>query len=149
MGFVWALANEQNDWQTIFLASGNALGVRWQNAAGAGAALRLTEQTGGVAIGDTSDVIGTDTPCWLTVVRDEAVGTYGTLYCYIYSDADRQTLVDTLTVALSVKVDFRFLFAVMSHSSGVSASCSFTVASLGATPLPPIADHLYRMRRAG
>jgi hypothetical protein len=62
---------------------------------------------------DTSSY-STSTRYWMTVKRDEAVGTYGTLYVYKYSDAARTTLLDTLTVALAAKDDFRYIYAVAS-----------------------------------
>ena len=43
--------------------------------------------------------------------RNESVGTYGTLYLYIYSDADRTVLVDTLSLTLHGKVDYKYITA--------------------------------------
>ncbi len=57
---------------------------------------------------------------YVTFERDEAVGTYGTLYCYIYSDASRETLVDTLSVALHEKEDFRYNMLVQSNNDGTT-----------------------------
>lgn len=52
--------------------------------------------------------------------RDEAVGTYGTLYNYVYSDSGRTTLVATQTVVLHEKEDFRYLYAMTGKGTGTS-----------------------------
>ena len=52
---------------------------------------------------------------WLEVERDESTGTYGTLLCRIYSDESRTVLVDTLSVTLHEKEDFRTLYACASY----------------------------------
>ena len=55
---------------------------------------------------------------WLEVERDESTGTYGTLLCRIYSDESRTVLVDTLSVTLHEKEDFRTLYACASYYDG-------------------------------
>jgi hypothetical protein len=50
---------------------------------------------------------------FLTIERDESVGTYGTLYCRIYSDEARTNLLHTLTLLLQqAKQDFRYFYAL-------------------------------------
>jgi len=63
---------------------------------------------------------GQSTPAYITIERDESVGTYGTVYIYIYDDSDRTNLVDTLTVTLHEKVNFRYLFSNCSYNSGTT-----------------------------
>jgi hypothetical protein len=54
--------------------------------------------------------ITANTPYYLKIKRDESVGTYGTIYCYVYTDAARTTLVATLSVALHTsKKDYRYV----------------------------------------
>lgn len=75
----------------------------------------LGEVDSGSATAESYVFVPLDTK-YLKIVRDEAVGTYGTLYCYIYSDAERTTLITTLSVTLnSSKKDFRYLYGVMSR----------------------------------
>jgi len=71
------------------------------------------------------------TTYYLKIVRDESVGTYGTLYCYIYSDSARTTLLDTLTLTLSTaKYDFRYLYALASYNAGTAHEHSGYVENL-------------------
>lgn len=65
-----------------------------------------------------------DTPYYCKFKRDESVGTYGTIYLYIYSDFDRTNLLDTLSVALhGEKADYRYLMIPCSYNdSGVNGS---------------------------
>ena len=121
-GSVWALTNTIDGTYDIAAANGDYLIV----AIGKDASnyrIQIRELDGGTKYSDTY-VPSLDTLYYLKVKRDEAVGTYGTLYCYIYDDADRTSLVDTLTITLhSSKKDFRYFFALLSHGqSGSSAT---------------------------
>ena len=53
-----------------------------------------------------------DTVYYCTLSRDEAVGTYGTLYLDFYSDSGRTSLVKAMSVTLHANLDFRYLFAL-------------------------------------
>lgn len=69
------------------------------------------------------------TTYYLTLVRDPSVGTYGTAYLYIYSDANRTTLLDTLTLGLhgSVK-SYSHHYTVQSYNDGnASTGISMTL----------------------
>jgi len=77
----------------------------------------LVERDGAGQYTDTSSRTGG--PWYCIFERDEAVGTYGTMYCYIYSDSGRTTLVDTLSIALHTsKKDFRYYYAANSVNDG-------------------------------
>lgn len=54
---------------------------------------------------------------YLKVKRDEAVGANGTLYCYTYSDAARTDLLETLSIALSEKEDFRYIMMPQAYGT--------------------------------
>lgn len=55
--------------------------------------------------------------------RDESVGTYGTIYLYIYSDSGRTTLVDTLSLTLhTAKYDFRYLETTFSADDNLGVN---------------------------
>jgi hypothetical protein len=58
-------------------------------------------------------------PWYCIFERDESVGSFGTMYCFIYSDSDRLTLVDTLSIALHTsKKDFRYYYVANSVNDG-------------------------------
>ncbi|MCL4873868.1 hypothetical protein KJ039_07295 [bacterium] len=59
---------------------------------------------------------------YLEIERDEAVGTYGTLYCRIYDDEARTNLVDTLSLTLRAAQDLRYVYALNTYESGTSAT---------------------------
>ena len=83
----------------------------------------LREIDGGTAYDDYWTSPSASTLYYLTIERDEAVGTYGTLYAYIYSDASRETLEDTLSVALHTsKKDFQYIFGFNNYGSDGSNS---------------------------
>lgn len=103
---VWALTNILNDLYDIQNVSGDALVV---NLAGATPKLTCFQVAGGGGLQGNSIDIVEDTPYYLKIVRDEAVGDDGTLYCYIYDDEERTSLVGTSSVALDSKVDFKYV----------------------------------------
>lgn len=119
---VWALTNIIDDLVGIDTASGDYLAVELLYDTGASKyKLRIEEVDGGTPYTDDYE-ISVDTDYYLTISRDESVGTYGTLYCYIYSDAERTTLLDTLSLALHTsKKDFTHLFALNTYNSGDAA----------------------------
>ncbi len=94
--------------------------------------LTLQETNGAADTTDQSSELSTDTDYYLKVTRDESEGTYGKLYCYIYSDSVRLTLVDTLTVTLTEKQDFRYQFGSISHDGTTGGKAwSGTISNLG------------------
>lgn len=93
--------------------------------------LTLQETNGSSDTTDQSSELSTDTNYYLTINRNESEGTYGKLYCYIYSDSIRSTLVDTLTVTLTEKQDFRYLFGSTSYDSATGGKAySGTISNL-------------------
>lgn len=107
------LANLVDDALAIKGVSGDYLGILMEAMD-----LRLYEVDGGSSHSSSTYNITKDTVYYLTFSRDETVGTYGTLYLYIYSDSGRTTLLSTLTITLhSSKKDFRYLYAVQSTGS--------------------------------
>jgi hypothetical protein len=77
--------------------------------------IEIRESDGGTVYYEITSYYSPNTPYYLKIKRDESVGTYGTLYCYIYSDAARTTLIDTLEMALHTsKKDYRYIYAVQS-----------------------------------
>ncbi len=113
LGVHWALANTLDSWWDLKEASGDELSLYIDH----GPNLQLVEIDGGsvhVAAGAVAYTPGTI--LYLKIVRDESVGTYGTLYCYVYSDASRTILLNTLTLTLnSSKKDFQHIYAFQSY----------------------------------
>lgn len=68
-------------------------------------------------------VIGTD--YYARICRREGEGTYGKLYCYLYSDPEYTALIDTLVVTLTEKADFRYLFAFSAKGSAGGTSSGY------------------------
>lgn len=91
-----------------------------------------------------------DTLLYWKVIRDESVGTYGTLYAYMYSDAARTVLVDTLQVALHEKMDFRYVFGGWSYDANDNDTITAYAQNLDLKEqsVVPLCDHHYRTRRA-
>lgn len=74
------------------------------------------ERDGGTAYEDYDEVLTDGVKFYFEVERDEAVGTYGTLYVRVYSDSGRSSLVSTASVTLhSSKKDFRYSYGVQSQ----------------------------------
>lgn len=117
--YVWALTNTVDDMKAIDDGGGSFLAVflyRYE----AVYYLYLASCDSGTVSTDTY-TISLNTPYYLKIVRDESVGTYGTIYCYVYSDSARTTLIDTLIITLGTsKKDYRYIFGVNTRNSGIS-----------------------------
>jgi len=119
MVVVWGLANTVDDFNGIDTGNGSFLALRAQGTNAGQGRLRIYECDSGSLTEDGYDTLLTDTVYYCTVVRDESIGTHGTLYCYIYSDSARTILVDKLQLALNTsKKDFRYLYSVSSWNTG-------------------------------
>lgn len=123
----WATTNAVDDMYGLRAASAKYLYAYWY---GNTPVIYLQEGAGATQYSDGSVNLVTNTQYYMKVVRNEAVGTYGTLYLYIYSDSGRTSLVDTLSVALHEKLDLRYVFAVSAYNDGNAASISFIVSNL-------------------
>ena len=114
----WGLSNETaesaHSFKEIQEASGDCLYIAQGEGFGA-VWISLFEISTGTQYSDIYAGASYDTWYYCEIERDESVGTYGTLLCRIYSDESRSTLVDTLSVALHKKEDFRTVYAVASY----------------------------------
>lgn len=115
--YFWMLSNSVDDWRDIRLASGDALSVNFIRTTETDYLIRLIELVGGDYYIDDY-FCSLDTPYYLKVKRDESVGTYGRLYCYIYNDTARTSLLDTLQLDLHEKEDFQYIFVVDTSNNG-------------------------------
>jgi hypothetical protein len=126
IAYVWGLANSLNDFKTIIDASEDYLAVMFNSG---NQLAGIFESDGGSSESDTF-TYADSTDYYLKIKRDESVGTYGTLYCYVYSDAAYSVLVDTLSIELSEKEDFRYIYVLSSHNNSNATELSGTISNL-------------------
>ena len=111
---IWELANATAD----FGANNPSLYLYHNKQFGTDVRLTLVKiDTGGSAT-DFNTNLSLDTIYYLKIVRDESVGSFGTIYCYIYTDDARTVLLDTLSVTLGEKVDFQYIFVLNNDEGG-------------------------------
>jgi len=118
--YLWGLCDSIGAFGTLIAADTDLHAVYWEDAS-----LYLLERNATVSTSDNY-ALALDTDYYLRIVRDESVGTYGTLYCYIYTDSDYKNLVDKLTVTLTENKDFRYAYGVSGKGNGlggVSIDC--------------------------
>lgn len=106
------IAGFTNNVDTIYdERSNNKLAVNaYQNEVGSWSILAREYNSGVQGGNDQATGLTNGATYYLTVFKDADVGSYGTVYVYIYSDANRTTLVDTLTATLSERHDFRYFY---------------------------------------
>jgi hypothetical protein len=138
---VWMLSNIIDDVKGIATASGDALVILTRNDPINGLTLFLREYNGGVSTQDsTGAIIGgrLDETLYYEVSRDESIGTFGELKLEIYTDSTKSTLLDTLTVTLTQKQDFRYVFPIVSWNDGFTNKFDGTVSNLNLDPISSI-----------
>jgi len=124
-GIYWAMSNSVDDILGIDNASGDVLYTFFHpNAAGNGPNyVYLREVDGGTSYSTVIVSLSEDTTYYLKVKRDEAVGTYGTIYVYVYSDSARTNLVDSVSLTLNTsKKDYRYIYGTNTYNDGTTGS---------------------------
>jgi len=148
--FFWlCFANTASDWKTILDADGDAIGLRFR----VGSSQHIYENDGGDLYSDDYGAADPSTPYYHSKLRDDDAGTHGTVYDYIYSDAARTTLLDTLSVALHSQLDYRYFFALQSGNYGNNATNDGYINEIdrhqaAAANVPAAFDHYMKRRRA-
>jgi len=112
---VYVLANEVDDRKALKDAAYDHFCIYLWNST-TSPKFYLVEFYGDGTNYETTGAISVPFTYYLTIKRDEAVGSYGQLDCEIYSDAARTTGVDTLSLTLRAKLDFRYLYPFSSYS---------------------------------
>lgn len=115
--YLWAVTNSVTALGTLVATPTNkVLALRFDAAT---RYLTLVEGDG-TNIDTTSGTVAltVGTPYYIRICRDETVGTYGTLYAYIYTDSSCCTLVEVISHTLEIKTDFRYLFAFSGKENG-------------------------------
>lgn len=130
----WGLSNETaesaHSFKQIKEASGDCLYIRQYENNINKVRILLVETSTGTDYSDESINGEYDTWYYCEIERDESTGTYGTLLCRIYSDESRSTLVDTLSVSLHEKEDFRTVYAVSSYYNNSNRPYSQNIKNL-------------------
>lgn len=122
----WALTNDIDDSQGLIGGSKSFLELLHVG----GTSYILVEVDAGTPYTD-SVVLTEGQTYYSTIERDESIGSFGQLTCEIYSDSGRTILVDTLLLSLHSKIDFRYVFAVMSYDDNQAArTTDLTVSNL-------------------
>jgi len=106
---VWMVSNDASSYANHVTNDYDLHAARWK---GDTRAFSIIEWNGASATTDTSTTLSTGTRYYLKVKRDEAVGTYGTLYLYIYTDSGRTSLSDTLSITLTETNDWRYIYGI-------------------------------------
>lgn len=133
-GIFWAMTNNLNDFQGLIDASQSFLALRVvHNQSPNTIVLHLTEQDGATNYGETGGAgyaITAGTVYYIKLTRDETVGTYGTFYCYIYSNAERTTLLETLSITLHTSTkDYRYVMPMQSYDATSGTTKKITMYS--------------------
>jgi len=114
----WGITNDIDDFKGLRLSNKDHLSLYINKVSGeANWEVKLYERNGSGAQSDITNITYEDTWIYLKIKRDESVGTYGRIYCYIYDNSAREAgdLIATLQIDLSEKEDFRYIFAVSSY----------------------------------
>ncbi len=121
----WALGNAVDDFGGL-IVSGIPIGVAVYNN---GSAYKVQINIDG-SVTNMSGSISVATKYYITIRRDESVGANGTLYCDIYDDAGRTSLVETVSAILGAKTNYRYIYACSSLNSGSGATITGWVRDL-------------------
>ena len=117
--YLWGLSNTTTSLGTQQAANTTPmLAVRYSNGT-----IAVVEGNGSyVTTQDSTATVSEDHDYYLRICRNESVGTHGTLYCYIYGNSSCTELIETVSLALTVKTDFRYLFAFSGQGSGTGGN---------------------------
>ena len=114
--YVWGLSDTKDT--AIGTQIGNDTDLHALMWDATGPKLTLTERNSSSSTTDNSSTLVLGTTYYVRITRDEDTGTYGTLFCHIYTDEYYMTLIDTLSVTLTEKKDFRYLYGMAGVGSG-------------------------------
>lgn len=130
-GVFWAMTNALNDFQGIDDANDSGLCLYALHGQTPNTTvIHIMELDSGTAYAETGGAgytITEGTVYYIKLVRDESVGTFGTFYCYIYSNETRATLLSTLTLTLHTSAkNYRYIMPMMSYDVALPASKTMT-----------------------
>ncbi|KKM14949.1 hypothetical protein LCGC14_1700980 [marine sediment metagenome] len=123
-GGTWALTNDLDDLRGLKTNNKDALFLYFIHTGG-NLKLQINELDGGTSYAGTAYNATAGTVYYVSIERDESVGTYGTLYLYLFSDEARTTLVNSQSIALHTsKKDFQYVHVVQTWNAGTSHASS-------------------------
>lgn len=108
----WMLGNALGDWKTLLDANETTIGTAVQNSEGTLHVL-LSETYNGSTYSD--DCVDFNVGDW---IYPKIVKSGTGLTCYLYSDENYSTLVDTLNLTLHANHTLRYLYACDSYNAG-------------------------------
>lgn len=119
--YCWMLANYVGTFNQIYTSGQKSmLYLEFDRSAAGVLNLALIEGVAADQYSVSSINLNPNTDYYWKITRDESFGTYGKLTLDIYSDAAMTVLVDSKSLTLHAKTDFRYLFAVNSAGGGTT-----------------------------
>ena len=146
----WILGNVIAAWNGGGLWSGGGANALGFIPGQPGGLVYLFENDGGTNYYDLdASALTDDTDYWTKFVNDAGVGTHGTLYSYVYSDAGRSSLVCSEAVALHASgKTYRYIYAYNQDESNNVVATSENL-DLGEVTRPLILGALQQSRIIG
>ena len=121
--YLWTLSNYVGGFTNILADLNEALTLFYSFTYGTTPYLYISEADGGTIIDNEKIEIELETTYYVRIVRNETIGSYGRLYCYLYSDSERTNLITSEYIDLDEKYDFRYNF-VCQTDNGVFESAT-------------------------
>lgn len=109
--FFWMMANITDDGGYIYTSGSTQMLC----LATFGTNLTLCEKLSS-SYYPTSMTVSPPFTYYLILDRDEDIGDYGEMKCFVYSDAARTVPVDTLILTLQGKINYRYLYVYSSYN---------------------------------
>jgi hypothetical protein len=118
VAYIWGLGNaigsfvgaNHNEWLAVRIFNGTGSSTAFQ--------IGIQERSDGTMTAQQYLPGVPQGTYYLSIYRDESEGTYGTLHLDIYTNEARTNLYSSLSIALTVKSDFRYLYALNSNNTG-------------------------------
>ena len=111
----WMLANKVDDWNGVLSDAGED----FMSLMHVSSFIRIHEGIGTSLLQDQFPG-AFNTPYYHKLKRAEAIGAHGLFNDFIYSDTDRTSLLDTLSITLRAKNDFQYIYGLNSGNNGSS-----------------------------
>jgi hypothetical protein len=103
----WMMSNAVDGYGPLYDANATFLSCSFEGDFD----LHIDDIDAGTEYRDWAASVSINTVYYIEIERDESVTTNGTFYLRLYSDANRETLIETLSLALTQsKTDYRYYF---------------------------------------
>ena len=142
-GYLWGLANAVDDLRATSITNDLDCHVLYCIIVAGDCFLRFREYNGGSSVVSDVMTLSVSTDYYVTISRDESVGTYGTITLSVYTDSDRTVHAtgSPEVVTLTEKQNFRYLYAMSAYKSGLSGKdISGTISNLTCSDLNVFSD---------